>query len=417
MTVLYELVTRRPGSEENLGPFLNVITWVLLIISGLSVLTTLVTKRALKRRIDINDGFIVAALITSVGSGIAVSFQTANGLGRDVQSLVDSQLVAYQKAEYANKLLYIATLASAKLSIISLLRMLTASELHQKFGIALTAFVSLWGIISELIAAFQCGARKPWSFLGPESVCSSLSAFWRAMGVLNLLTDLALILFPVHVIVTLQMSTGKKITILVFFGARSLDIVVTSIQIAYAPAFESDNPTHDLFKWTLTAQIVQCITVLTSCVPYLRPLLEEIPSGLYGADELRRRGTPSELGYSRGKSESYKLSDQSTNAIPKDPRPKTRRRSGIRRFMPTLSDTSHANSASGIPGGPRRPDGENGVEITGPGAAALGQEDGRKWDTDSTGSQAKILKTTVVSAAWEEAQNGNNSDAITSAKM
>ena len=42
------------------------------------------------------------------------------------------------------------------------------------------------------------------------------------MGVLNILTDLALILFPVHVIVILQMSLGKKIIILVFFGARSL---------------------------------------------------------------------------------------------------------------------------------------------------------------------------------------------------
>jgi hypothetical protein len=47
-------------------------------------------------------------------------------------------------------------------------------------------------------------------------------AFWRAMGVLNLLTDLALILYPVHVIATLQMSVGKKITILIFFGARTL---------------------------------------------------------------------------------------------------------------------------------------------------------------------------------------------------
>ena len=39
---------------------------------------------------------------------------------------------------------------------------------------------------------------------------------------MNMLTDLCLILFPIHVIVTLQMSMTKKITILGFFGARSL---------------------------------------------------------------------------------------------------------------------------------------------------------------------------------------------------
>jgi hypothetical protein len=37
-----------------------------------------------------------------------------------------------------------------------------------------------------------------------------------------MLTDLALILFPIHVIYTLQMSMAKKMTILTFFGARSL---------------------------------------------------------------------------------------------------------------------------------------------------------------------------------------------------
>ena len=42
------------------------------------------------------------------------------------------------------------------------------------------------------------------------------------MGVLNLLTDLALILLPVHVVAVLQMSMGKKLTILTFFGARIL---------------------------------------------------------------------------------------------------------------------------------------------------------------------------------------------------
>jgi hypothetical protein len=50
-------------------------------------------------------------------------------------------------------------------------------------------------------------------------------AFWRGMGTLNMLTDVALILFPVHVIVTLQMSTSKKVTILTFFGARSLYVL------------------------------------------------------------------------------------------------------------------------------------------------------------------------------------------------
>jgi hypothetical protein len=47
-------------------------------------------------------------------------------------------------------------------------------------------------------------------------------SFWRGMSAINILTDMALIFFPIHVIVTLQMSMSKKLTILTFFGARSL---------------------------------------------------------------------------------------------------------------------------------------------------------------------------------------------------
>lgn len=56
-------VARHPGSHSDLGPFLNVITWILLVTSTLAVLTRLITKRALKRRIDIDDAFVAAALV------------------------------------------------------------------------------------------------------------------------------------------------------------------------------------------------------------------------------------------------------------------------------------------------------------------------------------------------------------------
>ncbi|KAH6611946.1 hypothetical protein C7974DRAFT_406639 [Boeremia exigua] len=396
-------IPRHPGSRDDLGPFLNVVTWILLITSALAVVTRLVTKRALRRRVDVDDVFVVLALIASIGSGASVSVQVANGLGREFSALNSIETDAYFKAEYANKILYIATLALAKLSIISLLMILTASDRHRHLGLALTGFIALWGLVSVIATSFQCGSTSPWR---QNSGCINFVAFWQGMGVINMLTDLALILFPVHVIVTLQMSTAKKVTILTFFGARSLDIVATAVQMAYIGGFASDNPTRDLWKWTLVTQIVECITILTSCIPYLRPLLESIPSGLYGSDEIRRRGTPSELGYSRRKDGSYQLSStdskpDGTSAQSRPQSKKGRNEGGMRRFLPMLSQdrTTHSNSASGVPGGPRRLDGRIDVEIT---ATKTKSEKEKKWETDSIGSNSKILKTTVVSAEWEE---------------
>jgi hypothetical protein len=78
------------------------------------------------------------------------------------------------KAEYANKLLYVTTLVFAKLSIISLLMMLTEARLHRNLGIGLTGIIATWGLVSEFVAAFQCGSVEPWRFLGHEHHCIDL---------------------------------------------------------------------------------------------------------------------------------------------------------------------------------------------------------------------------------------------------
>lgn len=66
MSALPSVVARHPGSEADLGPFLDVVTWILLITSALAVLTRLGTKRALRRSLDFDDGFVVAALVCGI---------------------------------------------------------------------------------------------------------------------------------------------------------------------------------------------------------------------------------------------------------------------------------------------------------------------------------------------------------------
>jgi len=56
-------IPRQPGSSADVGPFVNVVTWILLITSALAVMTRLITKRALKRSFDIDDTFVVLALV------------------------------------------------------------------------------------------------------------------------------------------------------------------------------------------------------------------------------------------------------------------------------------------------------------------------------------------------------------------
>ena len=94
------------------------------------------------------------------------------------------------------------------------------------------------------------------------------------------------------------------------------DVAASGALIAYSSAFYSLNQTQDLWPWVLISQVVQCVTIITSCTPYLRPLFDAFQSGMYKSDELRRRGFGSVSGsasrqYRASPTASYALRDVS----------------------------------------------------------------------------------------------------------
>lgn len=80
------------------------------------------------------------------------------------------------------------------------------------------------------------------------------------------------------------------------------DVAVAVVQIVYAPLLNLADPSLELWPWILILQVMQCTSIVTSCLPYLRQLVEIIPSGMYTSDEIRRRvATGSRAGRSHGK--------------------------------------------------------------------------------------------------------------------
>jgi hypothetical protein len=50
------------------------------------------------------------------------------------------------------------------------------------------------------------------------------------------------------------------------------------------------DPAFDPWPASISIQIVQCLSIVTACFPYLKPFLASLESGLMRADDLRRRG-------------------------------------------------------------------------------------------------------------------------------
>lgn len=195
---------------------------------------------------------------------------------------------------------------------------------HARIGLLFGAVVLIWGVSSEIAAAFQCRGTKPWHMQG--SACfdrvslellviefqyanSSQSSFWNSFNIINILTDVFLVLWPSSVIHTLHTTLSRRLVTIALFCMQipvcpplqthlssvtePLSSVIGAVvaQLVFSKrAASSNDPSFDLWPAVLCTQIVQALSITAACILYLGPFLESLESGMIRSDDLRRNG-------------------------------------------------------------------------------------------------------------------------------
>lgn len=69
-------------------------------------------------------------------------------------------------------------------------------------------------------------------------------------------------------------------------------------QIHYSnKAFDSADHSFSIWPASITIQLVQCLAILTVCLPNFKPFLDSLESGQIRVDDMRRQGKSSSNGY------------------------------------------------------------------------------------------------------------------------
>ena len=70
--------------------------------------------------------------------------------------------------------------------------------------------------------------------------------------------------------------------------------------------------TYMLWRVVICDVVVQNMSIITACIPYLKPFIQSLESGMIRTDDLRRRGLFDTSGYDPGRKDSHQLSDLSS---------------------------------------------------------------------------------------------------------
>ena len=84
----------------------------------------------------------------------------------------------------------------------------------------------------------------------------------------------------------------------VVLNLRTSVIAAIITQITYlVRTSHANDPTLAIWPISLCTQIIQCLSIVTTCIVYLRPFLDSLQTGFIQVDDLRRKRLPG-FGYS-----------------------------------------------------------------------------------------------------------------------
>ncbi|KAF2842004.1 hypothetical protein M501DRAFT_375360 [Patellaria atrata CBS 101060] len=289
------------SAENTIGPdhhsaLVNIIIWIFFILSGLGVVSKVLTKFARPRRkihpgnLQLDDILLTLALLLAAGQTVAVSQQVSAGLGKHQDTLKPASISKYEKTEYVAEILYIAVLCTTKSAAFLFALILQPTPTRSMLLKIIFGITIVWTIISIFGIAFQCDLPHPWEVV--HGKCFNQNAFWIFVEVVNVSIDIMLAVLLISIVWILQTSNTKYILTLVF-AARALILIPVIFKLVYGFRL---GPDRDTSRWditykyanvAITTSVVMNTSILITCLPFMKPVMEYLQPG-WSSSNVRR---------------------------------------------------------------------------------------------------------------------------------
>lgn len=127
--------------------------------------------------------------------------------------MLTSQLV------YASRIFALFVAGTTKISLCLLIRQIDNQGKLNMANLALGGIVVLWVVSGFFATVFQCPLPSPWIVTSNEQ-CPNYGGIFLYIGVMDILTDLALCALPVAMMWQVQTTLRRKVIVMALFGSR-----------------------------------------------------------------------------------------------------------------------------------------------------------------------------------------------------
>lgn len=180
---------------------------------------------------------------------------------------------------YAADLIYFIVNALTKCTVALLLARIVfvRRRVYACYGIVVLAF--LWGVISLIVAGFQCSSHPGWKIVGER--CDNFLLSWRVVTAFDVLIEVFIFAIPVWVIWDLHSNMKKKLTVIAVFAFRLPVIAAAILQIHYLSyAIESGDPLLHGVSAFICRNVELHWGLISATIPTLKPFMAAFNTNL-----------------------------------------------------------------------------------------------------------------------------------------
>ncbi|MCJ1405249.1 hypothetical protein MMC11_008476 [Xylographa trunciseda] len=266
------------------GPIVVFASWLTMALMCLATFTKIATKVSRLGIIQMDDWYMIAAMLAAIGHSVAVYQEVNAGLGQHVSSLTQSQIDGVEQAIYASQMLYILSLAFAKLALLQIYTTFARHHLRSQVIKGLMGFVALWAVVALFPIAFQCHFPDPWAIFVHDQ-CINQPALWDSIGAFDILTDICIATLPIWLLYDLQLPFSRRALIMIAFTQRILVLPIIILRLVYiSSADSSTDPTFTAVTTALITVININLSIILACIPFLKPFLDSLQIGMFNSD-------------------------------------------------------------------------------------------------------------------------------------
>ncbi|RKL34114.1 hypothetical protein BFJ72_g9601 [Fusarium proliferatum] len=254
------------------------VVLTLLLISALFLAGRIVIRTQQVYGLSLDDYAIIISWVFVAATGAMVVVVGQAGAGKHVWALTIDQMVEVSKLSYIYTYFFAISVFTTKVSILLFYRRLF-SRGGFSFKIAFwfgSFLVASYPVIFLFTMILGCTPISHYwtQFKGTEGTCIDVGQFFVILAIINLFTNVIVLLIPVPEVLKLQMSREKKGAVFGILALGGLVCIASAVRVYYLDVFAkaADN-TWAMGTVAIWSSVEPSMGIVSACLPSFKSFL------------------------------------------------------------------------------------------------------------------------------------------------